>query len=116
VFHNSRHFRLSQIESIEELCDATWEYINCPCTAFQLGDLILACDATGPDGAQEWAAFVASKKIQVESFTVSWMKKKEWLNQLHRLVGKIKGGESFEWQKETMPIIDEVHAPCYWCR
>lgn len=70
MMHRDRVFRVTAVESPEELAAKLFETIWTLCTAFSLGDQTWANDSTSPDGAQEYA--VIRNGRQVESITVSW--------------------------------------------
>jgi len=79
MFHDTRHWCVSQVDSIDELVDKLGNYNWCCCSGFQLNNVLWLNDATGEDGAQEYAVVRLPTEEdphyrQVESITVSWCK------------------------------------------
>ena len=84
MMHNNRVWCVSPVETAEELADKLTQYSWCCCTGFELDDYLWLNDATGPDGAQEYA--VVRKPTgdgphfwQVESITASWCTERQLL-------------------------------------
>lgn len=87
MMHRSRLWQQPFVAGIEwlasELCEDGVTYT--PCSAFRIRGtrLLLLNDATGPDGAQEYAVILVEDDpdarsldgYQVESLTCSWMKR-----------------------------------------
>jgi len=57
MFHDTRHWCVSQVESIDELVDKLGNYNWCCCSDFQINNVLWLNDATGEDGAQEYAVY-----------------------------------------------------------
>lgn len=68
----------------EQLTQSTW----CCCNGFRLGGYLFVNDATGPDGAQEYAALKPQGEdyVQVESLTFSWMTRETALDIIRRVI------------------------------
>ena len=75
MMHEKRVF---QVRSYEDLDALVADLYRCSswtgCTGFLWNGLLFLNDSTGPDGAQEYAVVRERDMLQVESFTVSWMK------------------------------------------
>lgn len=56
-------------ELARKLTATTW----CACNGFRLAGVLFLNDATGPDGAQEYAVVDAATLRQVESITFGWL-------------------------------------------
>lgn len=58
------------------------------CTGFAVGDLVFLNDAFSEDGAAEYAVFRdlgGNELLPVESFTLSWMERREFIRACHEL-------------------------------
>lgn len=81
-FHSKRRWRVEKVSTAEELAEKLTTMSWCMCQGFQCQDLIWLNDATGPDGAQEWAVVRAKKLHQMESITVGWAMKEDDVKQI----------------------------------
>lgn len=73
MLHKDRCWRITDAACVEQLAELLTERTWTLCTGFRLGGVLFLNDATGPDGAQEYAAVRESDSVQVESWTCSWM-------------------------------------------
>ncbi len=90
--HKDRIWCVSKIETSEELAESLADYSWCCCCGFELGDFLWLNDATGGDGAQEYAVvrkptFDDPNYRQVESITASWCTKEEILRYIDGVQG-----------------------------
>jgi hypothetical protein len=77
MIHDKRRFGIVTVASVGQLVEDLKEHSWTLCTGFALQDLLLLNDAFSEDGAQEYA--VIRQGRQIESLTVSWMSRAEWL-------------------------------------
>jgi len=76
--HHKRTFRVAPVASVDDLVQKLTEQTWTLCTGFRLDDAgrayLFLNDATGEDGAQEYAVFRQTSEgwLQVESVTFSW--------------------------------------------
>ncbi len=80
MFFENRVYSIRTYDDAGELADNLTDYDWTLCTGFRFADLLLVNDATGADGAQEYAVIDATG--QVESLTISWMKPERVLETL----------------------------------
>lgn len=91
MWHSKRYWSLSLAESAERLAHQLTEFTWTGCQAMQLGQYLLANDATSPDGAQEYGVLRqdpndASRLIQIESITFSWCTEEQALELLQAML------------------------------
>ena len=119
MMHKSRTWTVARVESAEELAVKLTEHTWCCCNGFELGDYWFLNDATGGDGAQEYAVV---KKVgrdgspwQIESITFSWCT----LDQALRLIQETLRGEhdQHDWARQVNVRIEtpEMHGRCNHC-
>ena len=92
MLHPNRIYLVSHHPSVAALAHelkrvSTWTL----CTAFEAEGLTLFNDATGEDGAQEYAVYRGGE--QIESLTTSWMTEEALVEELRALVAG--GGVAF---------------------
>lgn len=120
--HYRRTWVIAHIVTPEELADKLANYSWCCCQGFAIADYLLLNDATGGDGAQEYAVV---KRIpqgdgtfacrQIESITASWMNEGRILEFLCRtLAGE---NDDVEWAFDVSPHLEtkEQHGRCHLC-
>ena len=77
MFHEHRLWAVTLVSSPEELADKLANHSWTLCTAFELDGYLFLNDATGEDGAQEYAVVKRTgpdgHPWQIESITASWM-------------------------------------------
>ncbi|MDP2949038.1 MAG: hypothetical protein Q8P22_05830 [Chloroflexota bacterium] len=73
MMHTQRAYQVKAYDDLDALTKAITGIVWCPCCGFRWNGLLFLNDATGPDGAQEYAVIRERGMVQVESFTVSWM-------------------------------------------
>lgn len=70
---HARRWQVSDILTAEELAGMLTGQDWTLCTGFRFGGYLWLNDATGPDGAQEYAVIRESDHAQVESVTFGWV-------------------------------------------
>lgn len=108
MVHRDRVYRITKIEFEEELYKKLEEHTWTPCTAFEYDGLTFFNDSFSPDGAQEYAVFMGDD--QVESLTVSWMKKGE----LKKYVARIREAPEV-FARSCRPKSDHPEGYCHLC-
>lgn len=86
------------------------------CTGFRCGKVLWLSDATGPEGAQEYAVVRESDLQQIESITVSWCRPERLLAYARRLYSGLTVASITEMGTIRREQIEAVHAPCCHCR
>lgn len=86
--HKDRVWCVAPVASAEELAEKLTQYSWCCCCGFELDGYLWLNDATGGDGAQEYACVRKPttndpQYRQVESITASWCTKLEMLRYIH---------------------------------
>ena len=110
--HKNRSYQVSEIADLAVVVEKLTQYDWCGCNGFRWASLTLLNDATGGDGAQEYAVFKGGK--QVESLTVSWMKPEDLSETLTKL-------DKGDWPDVSvagaMPKVETPaeHGTCYCC-
>lgn len=79
-----RGHSVHKLSSIRELAETLYGHSWTVCSGFAAENLIAVNDATGPDGAQEYA--IIRNGEQVESLTVSWY---DSVDELHKELQKL---------------------------
>jgi hypothetical protein len=77
MFHSKRVWSVMPVADAAELMEKLHGHTWTLCTGFRLGCYLFLNDATHEDGAQEYAILKdlgGGQFLQVESWTVSWMK------------------------------------------
>jgi stage V sporulation protein SpoVS len=68
-----RRWSVVDVATAEELAVALTGELWCSCNGFRFGGYLWLNDATGPDGAQEYAVVRERNHAQVESVTFGWV-------------------------------------------
>jgi hypothetical protein len=71
MFFEHRIYSVREYTDVGELAGLIDETTWTLCTGFEIGDVLLVNDSTGPDGAQVYAAL--DERGQFESIAFSWM-------------------------------------------
>jgi hypothetical protein len=118
MFHK-RRWTIAPVGSAEELAEKLSQHTWCGCNGFELGDYWFLNDATGGDGAQEYAVV---KKVgrdgnpwQVESITFSWCSYERALELIQTV---LKGEQDrADWARPVEPIVESAaeHGRCGHC-
>lgn len=92
MMHKDRVWCVAPVESAAELANKLSQYSWCCCCGFELGDYLWLNDATGGDGAQEYAAVRKPTADdphhrQVESITASWCSERQMLAYIKSIHG-----------------------------
>lgn len=119
MFHKQRVWTVAAVESPEELAHKLTEHTWCCCNGFELGGYWFLNDATGGDGAQEYAVV---KKVgrdgrpwQIESVTFSWC---EFDRALQIICEVLSGAyDDVDWAKPVIVHVQtpEEHGTCGHC-
>lgn len=120
MMHKSRVWSIRRIESAEELASKLSETTWCCRGGFAIGDYLFLNDATGADGAQEYAVLKTPKNPgephrQIESITASWMTRERLLAFIRQtLAGE---NDHVPWAVPVAPILEpcEAHGRCRHC-
>lgn len=90
MLHRNRTWSLHSVSDAGDLARKLTESTWTLCTAFVLGEYVFANDATGPDGAQEYAVLRPRRERgdyqQIESITFSWCSEVRALELIRRVV------------------------------
>jgi hypothetical protein len=95
MMHNNRVWCVVPVETAQELAEKLTQYSWCCCNGFELENYLWLNDATGADGAQEYACVrkPAAKDPhyrQVESITASWCTTQQMLQYIREIQDGIK--------------------------
>jgi hypothetical protein len=93
-------------EFAEKVTGSTWTN----CTAWKVGPYVFVNDATGGDGAQEYAVLFRTAEgewWQIESWTCSWMTPDE----LRRHYRKLPAVPGMYWRKVEPMFVAHVTCP-----
>ncbi len=124
MMHNTRRWSMAHV-SADEMVERISRYCLCPCSGFctPAGTLWL-CDATGPDGGQEYAVLRRIRGVwhQVESITASWCDAEKLAEYVRAAdAGEWDGPrEGFLWAAPSVAFERRLewagsHEPCGWC-
>lgn len=90
MMHENRVWCVVPVKTAEELAEKLTQHTWCCCSGFELEGYLWLNDATGPDGAQEYA--VVRKPTaddphyrQVESITASWCTEPQFLRYIREV-------------------------------
>ncbi len=119
MMHENRQWCVKPVASPEELAGMLTESTWCLCDGFELEGYWFLNDATGADGAQEYAIVKidgpGEVPVQVESITMSWCTEQKALGHIRETIA----GEydDHEFAAEVRPQIDspEEHSTCRFC-
>ena len=119
MMHHNRVWRVSRVDSAEELARFLTETTWCCCTAFELGDYLWLNDSTSPDGAQEFAVLRKDggndKPVQIESITFGWCDDEEALGYIRDTLAGKDNQNSFAREVEPALETPEQHGRCSHC-
>lgn len=119
MLHQNRRWSVTEVGGAEELAAKLTETTWCCCAGFSLGGYLWLNDATGPDGAQEYAvvkrAGTSRPAMQVESITYSWCTYEQALESIERTLAGDDDGNSF--RRPVAPRLEtpEEHGSCGHC-
>jgi hypothetical protein len=118
MLHDKRIWCITPVSSAEELIDRLHRHTWTLCTGFRLGEYLFLNDATGEDGAQQYAVLHdrgEGRFRQIESWTVSWMNR----DQLAQHVADCLAGQlaDADWSRTVKPTLEspEQHGRCHCC-
>ncbi len=88
-----------------------------PCSGFRHGGYLWLNDATGPDGAQEYAVIREDDHAQVESVTFGWVDEARGLAIIREIVAGAGGdfSASFGWIDSRLVETPTQHGRCRHC-
>jgi hypothetical protein len=116
MIHTKRKWKVTDIDTAEELAFKLTQYVWTGCAGFRLTgtELLFLNDSFSADGAQEYAVVVESTGRQVESVTFGWMSEARALSLLRSYLA--------EKPNETLGTIDSSQwepaahtGPCHLC-
>lgn len=99
-----RRWQVSDVATAEELAEMLTGQVWCPCTGFRFAGFLWLNDATGPDGAQEYAVVREGDHRQVESITFGWLDEARGL----AIIQEIIAGEGGDYSA-SFGAIDPRH-------
>jgi hypothetical protein len=119
MMHKARRWSVVPVASAEELALKLTEHTWCCCNGFELGGYWFLNDATGADGAQEFAAVKKAgpdgNPWQIESITFGWCNYDRALE----LIQRVLRGEydRADWARPVAAAIEspEQHGRCAFC-
>lgn len=119
MFHRHRIWVVAPAQSPEELARKLTDHTWCCCNAFELGAYWFLNDATGADGAQEYAIVKKAgrdgRPWQIESVTFSWCDYDRAL----QIIGEVLAGvhDDHDWARpvEARVQTPAEHGRCHHC-
>ncbi len=119
MLHRSRFWSVVDVAVAEALAYKLTQQTWTGCTAFRLGTYVYTNDATGPDGAQEYAVLRSFTRsdllVQVETITFSWCSEDRAL----ALIQQINANEFDSQLLAKVPAIRfqtaAEHGSCHLC-
>ena len=120
MFHANRVWTISEVATAQELTEKLTTTTWCCCQGFHLDGLLWLNDATGPDGAQEYAAVKVDHwpqvgevhGHQVESVTFSWI---ETTERALQTIEEITGGRYYRKMPVRFMVEDSDRHRCPLC-
>lgn len=115
-YHTNRHWQITDAPAdarafARKLAGSSWTL----CTGFRFGEYLLLNDATGEDGAQEFAVVHEETLVQVESLTVGWMNEARLFEFLADLkIGAVELVRMGTMRRDRIETPDE-HGTCPHC-
>lgn len=112
-----RRWQVAEVATAEELASMLTGQEWTPCSGFRHGGHLWLNDATGPDGAQEYAVIREDDHAQVESITFSWVDDPRGL----AIIREIVAGEGSDHSASSGSIDPRLvetpahHGRCPWC-
>lgn len=114
MLHKRRRFRVTEIESVDDLCEKLTQHTWTLCTGFRLRDegqtLLFLNDSTSEDGAQEYAVFIGDR--QVESITFGWCT----LERAGELLRAVLAGHVVDMGSFELRLDESSDHVCHLCR
>ena len=118
MMHKRRTWCVGSTDTPEELARKLTESTWCLCNGFEIQGYLFLNDATGENGAQEYAVVKRCADgtfKQVESITMSWCSFDKALGYIRKAIaGEMDG---YDFVSEVRPKIDtpEEHGTCQLC-
>ena len=121
MFHKKRVWCVARVDSAEELAEKLTQHSWTLCTGLQCEEYLFLNDATGEDGAQQYAvvkcpANPGEPYRQVESITMSWCTQTQALESIRRTVAGEFDGAGYAATVELKLETPAVHGHCHLCR
>ena len=111
MLHKNRCWRITDVDDVATLSEYLTQRSWTLCTGFRHRGVLYLNDATGPDGAQEFAIVREADSVQVESWTCSWMSAERCAQMIREMIacGATTRLES--------PVVVATHQPgsCWAC-
>ena len=117
MLHHTRIWTIATVETTELLAEQLTQYSWCCCNGFRLGEYLFVNDATGPDGAQEYAALKScgDHYVQIESLTFSWMNNERALDIIRRVLAGEFDDEHYGVVPARRLQTPAEHGRCHHC-
>ena len=117
MLHRNRIWTIADVVDAETLAEQLTQSTWCCCNGFRLGGYLFVNDATGPDGAQEYAALkpLGEDYVQVESLTFSWMTREKALDIIRRVIAGEFDHEHYGNIKRQRMQTPAEHGRCHHC-
>jgi hypothetical protein len=92
MMHDRRRWTVAEVATVEELAEKLTEHTWCVCNGWKVHgheDVVFLNDATGGDGAQEYAVCRREGQswFQIESITFSWCDRGQALGYIRACLG-----------------------------
>lgn len=120
MLHRHRRWTVAIVRSPRELAELLTEWTWCCCNGFRVQDTpyLFLNDATGPDGAQEYAVIKQHDDgtfFQVASVTFSWLEARRARVAIHDLLGGKYDHQ--DTRSRVCPILESAaeHGHCPHC-
>jgi hypothetical protein len=122
VVHKNRRFSIKTVKSIQELANLLYKYVSLTkCSGFKLPapsgrTYYFLNDSFSEDGAQEYAVYETSREdpnfAYVESVTISWMTKDEFIKWFQNFDSEEKHDV---FSHDYLALDIEVPHKCHLC-
>lgn len=119
MFHEHRRWAIIKVESDDELAEKLAKYAWTRCTGFELSGYLFLNDATGADGAQEFAVVEIDgddgQPLQLETITTSWCNKEKALGYIRDAIAGRYDRTEFAHPVPVSWEPIERHGRCHLC-
>jgi hypothetical protein len=119
MLHKNRRWTVASVGTAEELAEKVSQHTWCCCNGFELNGYWFLNDATGGDGAQEYAVVKVlgpdGTPSQIESITFGWCTYDRALQYIQEV---LRGDyDKADWARPVNPAVEspEQHGRCGHC-